>query len=115
MIYTPCNYKIRRTMRGKIVIDKDELLDTYEKNGRSLHQTAKILGTSSMTIKRRFDEYGLAYDPKPKYSCNEAFFDELNEKSMYWLGFLATDGNVQKHHYSYEIKLALATKDIEIL
>lgn len=30
-----------------------------------------------------------------KYKLNEHFFDELNEKSAYWLGFLYADGYVR--------------------
>lgn len=97
----------------KILIDKDLLLDVYERGGRSLNQTALLLGVSSKTIKRRFDEYGIIYDPKTHYSCNEEYFDTLTEQSVYWLGFLITDGNVRKHNYSYTIKLALATEDVE--
>ena len=103
-------------MRGKkIKIDKDILLQIYNECNRSLNKTAEKLGTSAKTIKRRFVEYGLEYDEKVQYSVNEDFFDELNEQSMYWLGFLATDGNVYKHQYSYVINLELATKDINIL
>jgi hypothetical protein len=50
-----------------------------------------------------------------KYICNENFFDELNEKSAYWVGFIAGDGCVRKHNYSYVLKIALATKDISHL
>lgn len=50
-----------------------------------------------------------------KYFCNESFFDELNEKSAYWLGFIAGDGCVRKHNYSYILKIALATADIDHL
>ena len=27
-----------------------------------------------------------------KYQVNEKFFDELNDKSAYWIGFLYADG-----------------------
>ncbi len=103
-------------MRGKYVaIDKDTLVRAYEDNGRSMNATAKALGTSAKSIMRRMKEYGIKWDEKPFYPCNESFFDELNEKSLYWLGFLATDGCVMKHNYSYEIKLKLAHKDLEHL
>lgn len=101
-------------MRGKYTtIDKDTLIKAYEENGRSMRATSKALGTSEKTIMRRMKEYGIEWDAKVFYPCNENFFDELNEKSLYWLGFLATDGSVDKHNYSYEIKLKLADKDLE--
>ena len=41
-----------------------------------------------------------------KYSFNEGFFDELTEKSAYWLGFLYADGYVRmKDGKSGEVKL----------
>ncbi|CAM6003632.1 unnamed protein product [Sphagnum balticum] len=99
-------------MRGKYtIIDKDILLKAYEDSGRSMRATGKALGTSEKTIMRRMKEYGIEWDAKVFYPCNENFFDELNEKSLYWLGFLATDGNVFKHNYSYTIALKLAAKD----
>lgn len=99
-------------MRGKYVtIEKDTLIKTYEDSGRSMRATAKVLGTSEKSIMRRMKEYGIEWDKKVFYPCNEDFFDELNEKSLYWLGFLATDGNVYKHNYTYTVSLKLAKKD----
>ncbi len=99
-------------MRGKYtIIDKDTLIKAYEDSGRSMRATGKILGTSEKTVMRRMKEYGIEWDKKVFYPCNENFFDELNEKSLYWLGFLATDGNVYKHQYSYNISIKLASKD----
>ena len=47
-----------------------------------------------------------------KYDLNKYFFDELNEKSAYWLGFLYADGSVRmKDGKSGELKLKL--KDID--
>lgn len=103
-------------MRGKYTaIEKDTLLKAYEENNRSMRATAKALGTSEKTIMRRMRDYGIEWDAKPFYPCNENFFDDLNEKSLYWLGFLATDGNIAKHGYSYQIRLKLAEKDLDHL
>ena len=47
-----------------------------------------------------------------KYKFNEDFFDELNEKSTYWLGFLYADGYVRmKDGKSGELKLKLKDTD----
>lgn len=103
-------------MKGKFIeIDKELLIKTYNENNRSMRATSKVLGTSDKTVIRRMKEYGIEWNKKVFYSCNENFFDELNEKSLYWLGFLATDGNCFKHNYTYEISLKLALKDIEHL
>lgn len=99
-------------MRGKYTnIDKNILIKTYEDNGRSMRATGKALGTSEKTVMRRLKEYGIEWDKKVFYPCNESFFDVLNERSLYWLGFLATDGNVTKRNYSYQIRLKIASKD----
>jgi hypothetical protein len=102
-------------MRSKYTIDKDTLLKAYEDNGRSMRATGKALGTSEKTIMRRMKEYGIEWDKKVFYPCNENFFDELNEKSLYWLGFIATDGWVFKHNYTYGLHLKLADKDLDHL
>lgn len=50
--------------------------------------------------------------PKLIYHCNEYFFSEINEKSLYWAGFLAADGNVRKtSNKSRQLSLTLANKD----
>jgi len=47
-----------------------------------------------------------------KYNLNENFFDTLNEKSAYWLGFLYADGYVRmKDGKSGELKLKLKDTD----
>ena len=47
-----------------------------------------------------------------KYKVNEYFFDTLNEKSSYWLGFLYADGYVRlKDGKSGELKLKLKNTD----
>jgi len=47
-----------------------------------------------------------------KYNFNEHFFDELNEKSSYWLGFLYADGYTRmKDGKSGELKLKLKDTD----
>ena len=47
-----------------------------------------------------------------KYKLNENFFDILNEKSAYWLGFFYADGYVRmKDGKSGELKLKLKDTD----
>jgi len=98
-------------MRQRILLDKGIVLSTYDKCDRSLNATGKALNVSSKTIKKYFKEWNIEYDMPPRYTCDETAFDQLNDQSMYWLGFLAADGNVQKHKYSYTLKLELASKD----
>lgn len=43
------------------------------------------------------------------YSVNHSFFSEINEQSMYWAGFIASDGNIAKD--KPRITLALKSSD----
>jgi hypothetical protein len=45
------------------------------------------------------------------YKLNEDFFENLNEISAYWLGFIMADGNVRSHNYEKTLKIHLAAKD----
>ena len=46
------------------------------------------------------------------YSCDDNFFSSYTEQSLYWAGFLAADGNVQKNSAKGRILLlTLANKD----
>lgn len=47
------------------------------------------------------------------YSVDHSFFSQPTEKSFYWAGFLAADGNIDKH--KPRITLALKSSDIEHL
>lgn len=46
-----------------------------------------------------------------KYYVNDNFFDEYTEKSMYWAGFLAADGNIDKNKSRIAVKLKLTDKN----
>lgn len=46
------------------------------------------------------------------YSCDDDFFSSHTERSLYWAGFLAADGNVQKNSAKGRVLLlTLANKD----
>jgi DNA-binding CsgD family transcriptional regulator len=100
----------------KFNISKEQLQLVYCEN-QSLNKTANILGVSSKTIKRRMIEYGLEYKPKIRHTCNENFFSESQKSHLqyYWAGFIAADGNLYKHNYSYVLSIKLATRDIQHL
>ena len=46
-----------------------------------------------------------------KYYCDENFFDQDNENSFYWAGFIAADGSVQERKYSKILKICLSNQD----
>jgi len=79
-------------MRSKITVNEEVLKQSYSKH-HTIRGVAEDLGLTEKTAERRLKEIGLS-NPNKKYYCNDQFFDELNERSLYWLGFIATDGNV---------------------
>jgi len=97
-------------IRPKIKIDKRTLISAYETHG-SLNKAGKVLGVSSKTIKNKLSKINFKWKPKPKYVCDQAAFDQLNKNSLYWLGFIATDGNIYKAGNSFKLKIELSTKD----
>jgi hypothetical protein len=50
-----------------------------------------------------------------KYYCDENFFNQDNESSFYWAGFIAADGSVQERKYSKILKICLSNKDLNHL
>lgn len=76
--------------------NKKEIVERYM-NGESMFNLGKQFNCSDSRIevilknnkknKRIWDN-----DARRKYSVNDSVFDSLNENSLYWLGFLATDG-----------------------
>lgn len=102
-------------MQNKFNIDKETLLKVYNDNKRSIRATSKALGVSKNVILNRMKKYDIEWDKRIFHTCNENFFDELNEAAMYWLGFLATDGCVTQRKSTYELTLNLSYKDIDHL
>lgn len=99
--------------RSKKIVDISFLINAEIKYVSISDMLSKI-GCSQETLKRSFKHHKLPYPNfRGKYDCNENFFDinNLNEKSMYWAGFMAADGNLRISNGSYYIKLELSTKD----
>lgn len=89
-----------------------ELLEIeYRKHG-TLKATALANGVSSSFIKRKIVEYNISYKKKIKYTCDEDFFSRDSEKSFYWAGFMAADGNISKQN---DLLISVAEKDKEHL
>ena len=104
-------YCMRKRRSDYIDIDKDLLLKTYTENNKNLTKTSKVINISEKTIKRRLIDYNLGFKKRTQYNCDHNCFDELNEESLYWLGFLSADGISFKRKYSCGIKLLLSSKD----
>ena len=78
----------------------------------SEREIARRLRIGKTTINRWSREFGLM---PVKHTVNESFFDELNEKSVYLLGYIYADGNIawdtKKGYYSMTITAAEKDKE----
>jgi DNA-binding transcriptional regulator WhiA len=50
-----------------------------------------------------------------RYSCDQNFFEENNEKSFYWAGFIASDGSIIDRRKTLELSIGLSKKDKSLL
>lgn len=56
-------------------------------------------------------------EQRKQCDIDEKVFDELNEQSLYWLGFILADGNIScdPSQYSYCLQVGLAKQDLSHL
>lgn len=98
--------------------EKQEICSLY-KNGMTSPQIANKFNVSFVAIlgilKRRDVEIRSNSDAQNQRKCSldETVFDRLNEKSLYWLGFIFADGCIVKRHgKSPELSFSLKNEDI---
>ena len=102
-------------MANKISLNKKRTYLSYIKSnfdrlsGREISRRLRIGKT---TVNRWSKDLGLKY---PKNTVNENFFNELNEKSSYFLGYIFADGNIswntKKGYYSTTITASEKDKE----
>jgi hypothetical protein len=92
--------------------EKEILLENYRDMGPG--EIQKLLPRRSYgSIANFAGDLGLQ-DPARKYFPNEDAFDEINEYSAYWMGFLAADGYITPDGRSIKLGLAVCdTKHVE--
>lgn len=76
--------------------DTQRAIDLYN-SGLSLAQVGDVLGASSSAVNRKLKSCGVVMRPDScrRTKVNEDFFEVIDTpEKAYWLGFLATDGNV---------------------
>lgn len=75
----------------------------------TLTKVSEFFDVSLESLRQFFIENNLLYKKRGKYECNDSFFSIPSEKSFYWAGFIAADGNVEKG--SNRIKIELKSTD----
>jgi DNA-binding transcriptional regulator WhiA len=88
------------------------------KKGESTAYIGDEFGVSPGTINRTLRNNGVEIrdlsESHRKHQFNEDIFETLDQETLYWLGFLITDGGVyEPEHGQRKISLALSEKDGE--
>jgi hypothetical protein len=90
-------------------LDKDTIIDLHINKHKTISELATLYNVSYAAIwgllKKKHIKHNSTYGKK--YSCNEAFFNCLNETSSYVLGLLYSDGCINKNR----VELSLSDKD----
>lgn len=92
----------------RIQHDLPHYIEVYHKHG-TLTDAATELGIHLETLRQLFIKNNISYTKQVVYDVDHLFFNTLTPASMYWAGFLAADGNIEKN--KNRIKLELSTDD----
>lgn len=106
---------IERNQDKKFTCNIEQLHSLYKEH-KSTEKVAEILGCTAPTILVLLRENNIPVQKNGalrKYTMNEEFFSQDNEKSMYWAGFVASDGNIDKKYP--QLRIAISSKDREHL
>lgn len=83
--------------------DKQNIIKLYCGNKKA-KEIAEFYNIDVKTISNILRDFNISYrQGVRKYFYNENFFDEFNQDSCYWAGFIAADGNVCKNVLSISI------------
>lgn len=100
-------------MSEKLInLNKEEVIQKY-KELKNIKDVAIFYGVKNWEISSFFEIIGFEINHRQKYTCNDNFFSQDNEKSFYWAGFIAADANIEKN--SNRIKIELKSTDKEHL
>jgi len=91
-------------------IDTSRLQQLYDHH-QSLDKVAKELGCSKNGVREAMKRLNLQINELIVHVCNEEFFSEINERSLYWAGFIAADGCVLDTKTRKGLSLALTLSD----
>lgn len=105
-------------------IDKSielKIVKEYSIGDKSIEDIALKYNVHSSTVNRSLSRSGIVRErstgPRNKIEMNNNFFSVLdNEEKSYWAGFILADGCLRKtKNGSFELKIVLALKDVELL
>lgn len=107
--------------RSKEVTFSDDEIDNIKQLYRDGQSTASIgnrFDVSAGVINKKLRENGVEIrnlsESHRKHTFKEDAFESLNNETLYWLGFLITDGGIYNPEYGQkQILLSLSTKDEE--
>lgn len=109
--------KIYHTEYSKIF--QNLVVKRYDEEKISITNLVKILGVSARHIKKILSHNNIEIRENRKNAINEKYFDDVNTDNssdvMYWLGFIAADGNVMnnpnKRQYYLTVNLKQSDKE----
>jgi len=93
---------------------KTQLIELYEKH-KTLQAVAKHLNLSLEKVRKLFINNNIDYAKRLKYLFDDNFFNNKNEESFYWAGFIYGDGCIEKRNNNYKLKIQLKYSDIDHL
>lgn len=109
-----CHWKETKKGRPPALAGKEvgQAVGLY-RSGMTLKQVAKEMGVSATAIQRLLVREGVKArsDAQHQKVLNDPFAVIDTEEKAYWLGFLATDGNV----YGSRVQLNLSSRDVDHL
>lgn len=103
-------------MELNLIVNKEYLSQLYIVEKLSTRKIAKILGCGTTSITNYLKKYNIEIRTNAKYtkySKNESFFEEINNESCYWAGFIAADGCIRPEKNRLQIGLSIV--DIDLL
>lgn len=91
-------------------IDTYHLQQLYDHH-QSLDKVAKDLGCTKEGVRHAMKRMGISINKLVKHSCDDDFFSKTNERSLYWVGFIAADGCVLDTKTRKGLSIALNVND----
>jgi len=104
--------KVRKGKLPDIYSKKEEIIDLYVNQNKSVRQIVNIYHSSSTTIRAILGEHIRSMGVPRKYTVNSNYFSIIDtEEKAYWLGVFFADGNITKEGECKQIRFNTIDKD----